>query len=95
MNKPTLIILITLMVLISGCVQQYDKECLDNIANNICKERGYEYGIADRMFAGDNLNIDLLRNEPYIVCSNDERSYKEYGFKYTKQEIFECKPKWQ
>jgi len=61
---------------------KYDKDCLNKIADKVCKESGYGYGEA---------NWDL---KEIIYCYTNKRTI-EYtdSMKFTKQELNQCRKK--
>jgi len=59
---------------------QYDIDCLNKIANKVCKENSYGYG---------EMVWDL---KPVIHCYTNNRAliFRE-GMRFTKQELSQCK----
>ncbi len=83
------------MILLVGCTD-YDVQCLDTVADTVCKEKGYDSGNAQKNMFGLN---KLLNGNAIIVCSEnlpcDFRNFdciatRQHQLRYSSEEIELC-----
>ncbi|RLG10589.1 hypothetical protein DRN69_08820 [Candidatus Pacearchaeota archaeon] len=92
MNKKGISVGIVLLIMFIGYIcyigitalidhYKYDKDCLNKIANEVCKESGYSYGEA-------GWNMRQL-----IYCYVSNRSLNPDKMEFTKQDLNQCRKK--
>ena len=83
--KKIILMLGFVMILVVGCGNNEYSNCMDKLADSICKEKDYSFGESSRALAGN------VGDYPRIYCYKDERDIYHDTFKFLQEDINYCK----